>query len=861
MKAKLALTVILFFLSIIIHQVRNSPLLEGCPEDGVFGDGGLSAQNISINGTGAVADASAILDVSSPTLGILVPRVALTSITATAPITSPATSLLVYNTATASTGTNAVSPGYYYWDGTKWVRFAYNASGSSAFDWNLLGNAGTNPSTNFLGTTDAQDLVFRTNNTEKMRILNIGYAGIGITNPNFQLEVANHIGIRSSNPFLYFNSTFTTIPGDASIGIRSAGEMVLRSNTTNTLIPDWEVKYGYGTSIDPQDAFYIGRRVISSAPRTNFFLINSIGNVGIGTNNPLVKLQVEGANNNLMNLVNTSSSINVPSWQNYIQFGDGTLFSGYVGEGSNGKLMSLVGHYGHGVTLASFQGNTATSLNCKIDLLPGGNSSIVFNTKLNDRMIIDSVGNVGIGTNTPLHKLHVRGNIYADEGNLNSYFTNPTGILGHVQLQGKNPSSARPNLQGYTIYNMNDYSGGVYNGLSIWEYYDVDNNGALCNSGDICGSRFDIQSQTGYVGINNPIPKTRLDVAGSILSGENSSTNGSLLLAGQYGGMTDYLTTFGTEYSSGAPVIGYGVRTSTTTQASFINTHSLTSVSRAALALGGIGGGSNSIFRFYGGSYSTLSSGVVATMTEFMTMKENGDLGIGYPNPPSKLSVAGSALFGGSAIAGANDAINHISSGSIIRESFTRYGYWDGLINTGIYDVGLKTGGSTFTIRNVSSGSEDVTRSLYINSSGYVGIGTATPAGQLELALDQGRKPGTNTWTIVSDERLKNINGKYTKGLNELLQLTPITYNYKNVGERNFQNDILKTQQIGFSAQEVQKVFPEAVGTDSDGYLNLNTHAILIAYLNAIKELNEQNKNQNQKIELLEKEIETLKRK
>ncbi|MFM9988197.1 hypothetical protein [Flavobacterium sp.] len=38
-----------------------------------------------------------------------------------------------------------------------------------------------------------------------------------------------------------------------------------------------------------------------------------------------------------------------------------------------------------------------------------------------------------------------------------------------------------------------------------------------------------------------------------------------------------------------------------------------------------------------------------------------------------------------------------------------------------------------------------------------LGIGTTNPLGIFELSLDQGRKPGTNTWTIVSDERLKNI--------------------------------------------------------------------------------------------------------
>lgn len=42
--------------------------------------------------------------------------------------------------------------------------------GANAQSWNLTGNAGTNPATNFLGTTDNQPLIFKTNNIEKFRI-------------------------------------------------------------------------------------------------------------------------------------------------------------------------------------------------------------------------------------------------------------------------------------------------------------------------------------------------------------------------------------------------------------------------------------------------------------------------------------------------------------------------------------------------------------------------------------------------------------------------------------------------------------------------------------------------------------------
>jgi hypothetical protein len=45
--------------------------------------------------------------------------------------------------------------------------------------WRTTGNAGTSAANNFIGTTDAIDLVFRTNNSEKMRIQSGGNVGIG----------------------------------------------------------------------------------------------------------------------------------------------------------------------------------------------------------------------------------------------------------------------------------------------------------------------------------------------------------------------------------------------------------------------------------------------------------------------------------------------------------------------------------------------------------------------------------------------------------------------------------------------------------------------------------------------------------
>lgn len=68
--------------------------------------------------------ASAKLDVTATNKGFLPPRVTLTSTTDVNTIASPATGLLIYNTATAGTAPNNVVPGYYYWNGSTWIQIS-----------------------------------------------------------------------------------------------------------------------------------------------------------------------------------------------------------------------------------------------------------------------------------------------------------------------------------------------------------------------------------------------------------------------------------------------------------------------------------------------------------------------------------------------------------------------------------------------------------------------------------------------------------------------------------------------------------------------------------------------------------------
>ncbi len=82
---------------------------------------------------------------------------------------------------------------------------------------------------------------------------------------------------------------------------------------------------------------------------------------------------------------------------------------------------------------------------------------------------------------------------------------------------------------------------------------------------------------------------------------------------------------------------------------------------------------------------------------------------------------------------------------------------------------------------------------------------------------------------LKSDRRLKNVGEKYTAGLDELKKLDFYHFTFKK--------DEAKTPMVGVMAQDLQKVFPDAVTKGEDGYLRIRIEDMFYAVINAVKEL------------------------
>jgi trimeric autotransporter adhesin len=183
----------------------------------IFFAASLTAQ-VKIGNNPAAINGNSILELESTNKGLLLPRVALILTTLANPLSSHITGMTVYNTATV----NDVTNGYYYNDGTKWIKVAGATTGTP---WSTTGNAGTVSGTNFLGTTDNVPLNFRVNNS------NAGKIDFTLSNVALGVYSLQNNSTGSTNTAIGHASMFTNTTGsnNAALGYGS-----LYGNTTGT---------------------------------------------------------------------------------------------------------------------------------------------------------------------------------------------------------------------------------------------------------------------------------------------------------------------------------------------------------------------------------------------------------------------------------------------------------------------------------------------------------------------------------------------------------------------------------------------------------------------------------------------------
>jgi hypothetical protein len=233
--------------------------------------------------------------------------------------------------------------------------------------------------------------------------------------------------------------------------------------------------------------------------------------------------------------------------------------------------------------------------------------------------------------------------------------------------------------------------------------------------------------------------------------------------------------------------------------------------------------------------------------TSSIDINASGDVGIGTASPANLLDAvkgqdAATTLQLSNTTAGvSSQAIIQTTSdfGSVRLvahsngQTGTRYG-----ITFGGFGEIVPTAGNGLLIgtgslaKPVIFGNNNLER-MRIDIAGNIGIGTPTPDLKLSVSGDADKSVGGGSWQFFSDERLKNIKGRFNSGLKAVMQLQPIRFQYKRDNALGLQSEL---EQVGFGAQALQKIIPEAVSKNANGYLMVNNDPILWTMLNAIKE-------------------------
>lgn len=244
--------------------------------------------------------------------------------------------------------------------------------------------------------------------------------------------------------------------------------------------------------------------------------------------------------------------------------------------------------------------------------------------------------------------------------------------------------------------------------------------------------------------------------------------------------------------------------------------------------------------------------------TSSIDISANGNVGIATSSPGTALDVSGNTLNLGS-----DSGVSTRTNSTTKLNRLAMPPFTTGNLNFALFaaattsteNIAAFGGGATglsaatrISFQTAASTNTEIgTERMRITSAGNVGIATTAPTDTLSVN-GTASKPGGGSWAVFSDERLKTLKGGFNTGLKAVMQLQPVRYEYR---PGNVLGLKAQEEHVGFGAQAVQKIIPEAVTSNANGYLQINNDPIIWTMLNAIKE-------QQAQIQQLQEEIRQL---
>ena len=552
--------------------------------------------------------------------------------------------------------------------------------------------------------------------------------GIGTTNPVFKLDVqsasAAYIAVRSTNNATNANIVFQSANSNTHTVYRD------NNNTLN---------------------FYNGSSTVMTL---------SNANVGIGVVSPFTPLHVY----NPANSATLQGSIPVLALHTAAGANAGTAIDFYTyNNAPQANPASRIAAYDDG----SFSGHMILYTK-----QPG-----VAGNSLQERMRINSAGNVGIGTTTPTSTLDVNGIVNVGTIGTETYIKSPGQL--HIQT---NYSGCNTFVNMNFSLGSNGNSGPTGQGYGFKWYIGGDTN--------TNGQQAMVLTNSGQLGIGTLIPSYALDVTGSVRStstyvggtgsviagwafnhNNNTTTTSSMIFGSNNAtnASAEIMFAKGTIDTSNLVRIGFfnnsslvnvmangsvGIGTSTpaypldvngTIRASNINIKTVSgdpgdmiSTNYGTSDRYGVGQYTNGTVRVFASAVfgaatvriskpADSSVGGTATFTDYVTvLMSSGNVGIGTTSPQYTLDVNGNINARNSMILNRN--FFYMGGNGDYNHRF--YNNFNNIDGEGTFD-GIKWncyGG--WWLRTGSSGA---TTAIYVNGSGFVGLGTTNPSTTLDV--------------------------------------------------------------------------------------------------------------------------------
>lgn len=306
-------------------------------------------QNVAINNTNANPHASAILDMSSQSKGVLIPRMTTAECES---IPSPATGLLVYDTSKKS---------FMFFDGVSWKAIFSNTNNEG---WKTSGNDNIN-NNHFIGTTNSSSLHFRVNNIPSGEIdgpLHSLYLGssAGMNNTGYRITA------------LGFHTLTSNTTGNNNTGV---GSWALEDNTTG------EDNVAVGSNALKNNTIGISNTAVGN----DAMLSNTTGQINTAIGNEAMLSNTSGNGNTAIGTgalyTNTVGGNNLGAGSNALRNNVSGSFN--LALGTSAMYLNTTGQNNIAIGTSSLNNNNSGSNNIAI-----GRQALYSNTGYNNNIAI-----------------------------------------------------------------------------------------------------------------------------------------------------------------------------------------------------------------------------------------------------------------------------------------------------------------------------------------------------------------------------------------------------------------------------------------------------------------------------------------